>query len=131
MERINTPDERFHDGDPFNGVEGTLVTADWLNTVQEEIAAVIEQAGLTLDPVATNQLYQAINILLVSFAYSRAQSDARYLQTVATATTEQVGTVELATAEETRAGTDTTRAVTPAGLASVLGRARRYFHTGF
>lgn len=131
MERIQTPDERFHDGDPFAGVQGTVVTADWLNTVQEEIATVIEQAGLVLDPVATNQLYQAINVLLVNFAYSRAQSDARYLKSVATATVTQAGIVELATNAETIAGTDATRAVTPAGLAATFGRAKRFFHTGF
>lgn len=120
MERIQTADERFHDGDPFNGVEGTLVTADWLNTVQEEIATVIEQAGLTLDPVATDQLSQAIGQKLADFAYSKTQSDLRYLQSVEVATTNRAGIVELATPEEASAGLDDDLAVTPQGVAASI-----------
>ncbi|MDN3578724.1 hypothetical protein QWZ03_18310 [Chitinimonas viridis] len=60
MRRINSPDQQFHDGDPSQGVVGTLVSASWLNQVQEEIATVIEGAGITLDPAKTNQLEEAI-----------------------------------------------------------------------
>lgn len=31
MPPINTPDQLFHDGDPTQGIEGTLVTAGYLN----------------------------------------------------------------------------------------------------
>ncbi|HIH3669098.1 TPA: phage tail protein, partial [Escherichia coli] len=31
MPPINTPDQLFHDGDPTQGIEGTIVTADYLN----------------------------------------------------------------------------------------------------
>lgn len=60
MQRINTPDHLFHNGDPFNAIQGTVVTAEWLNAVQEEIAAVIEAAGIELDPLQAGQLYQAV-----------------------------------------------------------------------
>ncbi|MBS9777206.1 MAG: tail fiber protein [Gammaproteobacteria bacterium] len=33
--KINTPDGLFHDGDHVAGVEGTIVTAAWLNAVQK------------------------------------------------------------------------------------------------
>lgn len=63
MKRINTTDSLFHDGDPFNGVQGTAVTAAWLNSVQEEIAHVVEAGGFTLDGADSTQLLQAIQKL--------------------------------------------------------------------
>jgi hypothetical protein len=60
MQRINSNDGFFHDGDPFNGVQGTMVTADWLNAAQEEIATVIAAAGLALDPAQHDQLLEAL-----------------------------------------------------------------------
>lgn len=36
---VNTPDNLFHDGDPATNTPGTVVTADWLNTVQASIIA--------------------------------------------------------------------------------------------
>lgn len=50
----------FQEGDPGVGIMGTRVSADWLNAVQAEITAVIEQAGLTLDKAQQNQLYAAV-----------------------------------------------------------------------
>jgi hypothetical protein len=35
MERINSPDGLFHEGDPASGQKGTKVTADWLNGLQD------------------------------------------------------------------------------------------------
>lgn len=53
----------FTDGDPGTGVPATVVSADWLNALQEEVAYVIEQAGLTLDKTVRTQLRSAISIL--------------------------------------------------------------------
>lgn len=64
MQRINSDDGLFHDGDPFNGVQGTMVTADWLNAQQEELASVIEAAGLALDPGDNAQLLAALVALI-------------------------------------------------------------------
>lgn len=66
MQRINTQDNLFHDGDPFNNVQGTAVTAAFLNAVQEELASLIEAAGLVLNPAASNQLLQGIVALFAS-----------------------------------------------------------------
>ena len=42
-EGANNSSNEFTEGPP-----GTTITADWLNSVQEELAAVIEYSGLTL-----------------------------------------------------------------------------------
>lgn len=56
----------FTEGNPLIPIPATMVTADWANAVQEEIATVIEQAGATLETAATdttrNQLYTAIRV---------------------------------------------------------------------
>ena len=65
MHRIDTatatPDNRFTEGDPTIPVAATVVSADWLNAVQEELAAVITGAGLELDKADDAQLRQAIS----------------------------------------------------------------------
>ncbi|KAB2772181.1 DUF2793 domain-containing protein [Brucella anthropi] len=51
------------------GVAGTEVTAKYMNDVQEEICAVIENAGLVLDPENQQQLWEALqNIAAPGFA---------------------------------------------------------------
>lgn len=50
----------FTDGDPAGGTPATIVPADWLNLVQEEILAVIEGAGIAPDKAATDQLLAGI-----------------------------------------------------------------------
>ena len=64
MHRIDsstaTPDNKFTEGDPTIPVAATTVTADWLNSVQEELVKVVTEAGLELDKADTSQLWQAI-----------------------------------------------------------------------
>lgn len=60
MQRIQTADERFAAGNPQLGTPGTIVTAKFLNDVQEEIANVIIESGLSLDGEVENQLSLAI-----------------------------------------------------------------------
>ncbi|MCD7099130.1 hypothetical protein [Stenotrophomonas sp. MMGLT7] len=107
MHRIDTTtataDHRFTEGNPTTGVPATVVSADWLNGVQEEICRVIEGAGLALDKSQTDQLWKAIQLLVAP-----------------SASTEEAGTVRLATAEETIAGENDESAVTPAGLAAAV-----------
>ncbi len=62
MKRIegeNSKSNRFVDENLPIGTLGTTITAKWLNGVQEEIAGVIESAGITLND--ENQLVQAID----------------------------------------------------------------------
>ncbi len=68
MDRINGADfvdigggrRGFRSEDLPTGVAGTEVTALFLNMVQEEIAAVIEAAGIVLDPADWGQLLKAL-----------------------------------------------------------------------
>lgn len=46
------------------GVHGTVVSADWLNAVQEEICYVITQAGITLSKTTRTQLKDAIDVMI-------------------------------------------------------------------
>lgn len=66
MQRIDSPDHLFHDGDPFNNVQGTMVTAAWATAIQEEVANVIEGAGITLNPAVNTQLRDAIDNLIAA-----------------------------------------------------------------
>jgi hypothetical protein len=60
MHRIDTPTALpggvFTEGDPMVPVPATEVSDDWLNAVQEEIAAVIVAAGIELDKKDNAQL---------------------------------------------------------------------------
>ena len=56
----------FTDGNPGGGEGATVVTADWLNQVQEEIIAVIDDAGLAHSKVDHTQLKQAIHAIIAA-----------------------------------------------------------------
>lgn len=70
MHRIDgpgyAPGNLFTEGNPAVPTQATTVTADWLNAVQEEIAAVIEGAGDTLDKPDNGQLLAAIDTLIAA-----------------------------------------------------------------
>ncbi len=53
----------FTVGDPVAGTPATRVHADWLNAAQEEIAAVIEAMGISLDKTDNDQLLEALKVL--------------------------------------------------------------------
>lgn len=64
---VDTEDGLFHDGDPSTGTEGTVVSQKWLNPVQgavissqQEMAAVLKEAGIKIDPSKQDQLLAAI-----------------------------------------------------------------------
>ncbi len=73
MPQINTPDKLFHDGDPTQGIEGTIVTADYMNNqqgatrdLQQELLNVLGGAHIQPDPKKTDQLLTALRALLLS-----------------------------------------------------------------
>ncbi|EOT6178690.1 phage tail protein [Escherichia coli] len=73
MPQINTPDKLFHDGDPTQGIEGTIVTADYMNNqqgatrdLQQELLNVLGDAHIQPDPKKTDQLLTALRALLLS-----------------------------------------------------------------
>ncbi|HGT5501051.1 TPA: phage tail protein [Escherichia coli] len=67
MPPVNTPDQLFHDGDPAQGIEGTIVYAEYMNNhqaatrdLQQEVINVLKGAGITPDPKKQNQLFEAL-----------------------------------------------------------------------
>lgn len=71
MPPVNTPDKLFHDGDPTQGIEGTIVTAEWLNDsqsatrdAQQEVINVLAGANILPDESKQNQLLTAIQALI-------------------------------------------------------------------
>jgi cysteine synthase len=63
MDRINSADGLFHEGNPSTGVKGTKVTADWLNALQEEVIG----AGGNIDSYAVETTLDEENgIIFVS-----------------------------------------------------------------
>jgi hypothetical protein len=66
MHKIDTNtavDGSFVDKNASLGVDGTVVDAAWLNSVQDEISNVIEEAGETLSKQNNGQMASAIGIL--------------------------------------------------------------------
>lgn len=67
MNPINTPSQRFKDGDPSKGEYGTIVTAKFLNDVQDsvintqqELHSVLAEAGIEANDEQVNQVAKAI-----------------------------------------------------------------------
>lgn len=70
MHRIDGPgavNGLFTEGDPTAPQMATVVSADWLNDVQENLARAIESAGITPVKGDYNQLAQAIGSLIARF----------------------------------------------------------------
>ncbi|HBA7188631.1 TPA: tail fiber protein [Escherichia coli] len=68
MPPVNTPDQLFHDGDPTQGIEGTIVYAEHMNNqqgairdLQQELINVLRAADISPDPKKQNQLVDAIS----------------------------------------------------------------------
>lgn len=68
MHRIDGPGatgaNQFTEGNPEVGTPATTVTADLMNALQEEIIAVIDEAGIVLDKEDNAQLQAAITSLI-------------------------------------------------------------------
>jgi len=56
----------FTDGNGASAVQSTLLPAAWFNTIQRELVAVVEAAGLTLDPNDDTQLLTALKALFTA-----------------------------------------------------------------
>lgn len=67
MHRVNGadpgPGNTFKSGDPQASTPATEVTDEWLTSVQEEIVAPVEAAGIPLSTADNGQLLQAINLM--------------------------------------------------------------------
>lgn len=63
----------FSEGDPSVPRQGTQLSADWHNQIQEEIASVIDEAGLTFDG-SLQQLLAAIRIVALDTSGGAGQN---------------------------------------------------------
>ena len=72
MHRIDTPtatpDNKFTEGNPTAGVEATVVTDAWLNSVQEELCNLLTSNGVPLDKENNTQLQVLVAELLAAKA---------------------------------------------------------------
>lgn len=88
MERINNPtateNKRFTEGNPAQGLPSTVVDAEWLNAVQEEIMAVLEAAEIMPSGADLTQLAAAIVVI------ARKTSHVEYALTDHTHLVEQI-----------------------------------------
>ncbi len=70
MHRIDTStatsDSLFTEGDPLAPTPATVVSADWLNAVQEEIVSTLSAAGIVPDKSDNAQLAAAISALILA-----------------------------------------------------------------
>ena len=118
MRRISTPTAAqdlfgpgkhgFRNGDPANAILATRLQAEWFNALQEEVASVIEDAGIVLDGSNSSQLLEAI---------TQKISDAAIVP--GDASTVDKGVVRLATSAEILSALSALLAATPAGIAAV------------
>lgn len=65
MERIDSPDGLFHEGNPAIGEKGTKVTAVWLNAAQEEIVGI---GGNTITAAVETTLNELDGVVFVNGA---------------------------------------------------------------
>ncbi|MBN6515568.1 hypothetical protein [Acinetobacter pittii] len=70
MKRIDSPNARpdmfgagkkgFHSNEDLSGQDATYITPDWCNTIQEELANLLEKHNIVLDPNNRQQLYELL-----------------------------------------------------------------------
>lgn len=67
MHRIDGPgatvDNKFTEGNPVGGAPATVVSADWMNDVQEELISILSSAGITPVKGAQDQMLKAIRTI--------------------------------------------------------------------
>lgn len=96
MDRIQgvtvAPGNQFTEGNPATATPATIVSAEWLNGVQEELIGVILAAGLTPDTATLTQVRDALNALYAPKDVTDTRLDA--LETTATSHETRVDALE-------------------------------------
>lgn len=88
----------FRSGNPQAGIPATIPGADWFNTMQEELAGLVEHYGLTLDKTDRTQLRQAIEAAIAASTLS----------------------YDIASQSQAEAGTDNVALMTPLRVAQAV-----------
>lgn len=116
--RFNNPTAGYPQGSFKNRTtptakDGSYLEKDWANDKEGFFQSLLSQAGIAangaVDAVGASQYFSALTAIIESLS-----------PTPPDASTTVKGIVELATVTETQGGTDAAKAVTAAGLASVL-----------
>ncbi len=106
------------EGNPAAGIASTLIKAEWLNTIQRELIAVVVGASIPLDVADDAQLFKAIKALASNAA------DFEKLKNLPS-TLSGYG-IKAATSAEVVAGTDDGKPVTSLGVAAAIaGKANK------
>ena len=129
MHRVDTPgsvEGLFQDGNPAIGQQATQLLAAWFNDVQENLAQLIEYAGIELEKGNYDQLRDAV-IQLIAGVVGDGSGAVPTTRTVTGAgllagqggalAADLVFTLLAASSADVTAGTDNTKAITPAALA--------------
>lgn len=100
------------------GIQGTVVTADWANDIQEELATVITTNGLSLTKGTTNQLFNAIESQIDGNVATEtaARTSALSAHAALIASETILGHLEVATTGEVQNLANNARALTPGNL---------------
>lgn len=131
MHRIDSPgsvDNRFQNGNPAIGQQATQLTADWFNDMQENVAFVIEDAGIALTKGDGEQLRNAIVSLIAGIVGTGGGSVPTTLTVTGGGlvtgggdlTVNRVLSVTAASVPEVTAQVVNDKAVTPASLAGLI-----------
>ncbi|WP_288803831.1 hypothetical protein [uncultured Novosphingobium sp.] len=132
MHRIDSNgavDGKWQAGNPAIGQKATQIPADWMNAIQEALCYVIETAGITLEKGDDSQLYDAIIALLEGIVGDGGGAVPTTRKVLAAGLASGGGdlvadrtiTVTKASAAEVTAQTRDDVAVTPLGLAGLVG----------
>ncbi|HVT35403.1 MAG TPA: hypothetical protein VHE37_07465 [Nevskiaceae bacterium] len=83
MDRINSANmaagRKFQDADPGSGRQATFFNAAFFNSVQEELAGIVETADLELDPDDNAQVLKALKLLMYPVGSIYITSDPDFL----------------------------------------------------
>ncbi|WP_052729354.1 glycine-rich domain-containing protein [Chromobacterium vaccinii] len=116
LKPINSPDGLFHDGNPYTGELGTVVTSEWLNgmqsavqSAQQEVLTLLKTSGQSPDPSRKDQLQQAVQNIAWG-GNSKPTTLAGY-------------GIAIASQAEAEAGTDNVKAMTPLRVEQALNAA--------
>lgn len=89
----------FTEGDPQTAVPATIVTADWANSVQEELARVVEAGIGALDKPTLDQVRESIPLIGFKVPFNRTMTFAPLAITTTALTGDRSWRVATATAE--------------------------------
>jgi hypothetical protein len=135
VHRIDKPGAiagKFTMGNPQEGQRATQMGEDWPNAVQEELAGVIEGAGIELDKANNGQLLAAITAIINanvtedggeegSVPITREVTGTGLVTGGHSLATDVELNVAAATGPEIKTGTEAAKAITPAGLLAAAG----------